>query len=580
MTGNVPPTIGNLSSLQYFSVTQAKLEDKLPDSMGKLQNLEYLALSNNNLSGSIPSSIFNISSLQALYLDQNEFEGSLPGNLWDALPYLGILYLNYNRFWVPIPTSISNATYLVNFEVASNSISGEVPSLAKLSELRRFIIDGNLLGMDRGADLNFICTLTNGTKLQILTLVQNKLKGGIPNCIGNLSVMLTMFRLSDNLIEGILPVGVGNLVNLTRLELARNDIHGNIPQSIGNIVKLKVLDLTGNSFSVNIPLSLGNLQSMTHLSLRNNKLEGEIPSSISECQNLLLLDLSGNNLVGLIPQGVISLPSLSLLLDLSQNNLTGVLPDEIDKLINVNVLNLGHNSLSGPIPMSIGNCLSMEELYLENNFFEGTIPLSLRLMRGLRVLNISSCRLTGQIPEFLQSLNLTSISVSFNGLEGALPTKGVFSSVVMADVVGNEKLCGGLPQFKLPKCEFENPRMRRLSRYVKVILYTLSVLVAITCIIVLVYLLRHRRGKQDRLPSNPAKDGLLKVSYHSLSKATGGFSSMNLIGVGSFGSVYKGFLDQTQTTVAIKVLDLARHEGPKSFIAECEALRTLDIVIL
>ena len=52
-------------------------------------------------------------------------------------------------------------------------------------------------------------------------------------------------------------------------------------------------------------------------------------------------------------------------------------------------------------------------------------------------------------------------------------------------------------------------------------------------------------------------------------------SSTNLIGVGSFGSVYKGILDQGKHTVAIKVLNLLRHGASKSFMAECEILRNI-----
>ncbi|XXG58773.1 hypothetical protein AAC387_Pa04g0995 [Persea americana] len=67
----------------------------------------------------------------------------------------------------------------------------------------------------------------------------------------------------------------------------------------------------------------------------------------------------------------------------------------------------------------------------------------------------------------------------------------------------------------------------------------------------------------------------LEVTYAELLKATNGFSSTNLIGVGSFGFVYKGFLDQLGLTAAVKVLKLQQHRVSKSFIAECKALRSI-----
>ena len=45
------------------------------------------------------------------------------------------------------------------------------------------------------------------------------------------------------------------------------------------------------------------------------------------------------------------------------------------------------------------------------------------------------------------------------------------------------------------------------------------------------------------------------ISYKVLHRATNGFSLNNLIGSGSFGSVYKGVLNQEEMLVAVKVLN-------------------------
>uniref|UniRef100_A0A7N2LCV5 Protein kinase domain-containing protein n=1 Tax=Quercus lobata TaxID=97700 RepID=A0A7N2LCV5_QUELO len=65
------------------------------------------------------------------------------------------------------------------------------------------------------------------------------------------------------------------------------------------------------------------------------------------------------------------------------------------------------------------------------------------------------------------------------------------------------------------------------------------------------------------------------IEGNGLLDATNGFSSTNLIGVGSFGSVYKGIFDHDRQTVAIKVLNHLRYGASKSFKAECKALRNI-----
>ena len=70
----------------------------------------------------------------------------------------------------------------------------------------------------------------------------------------------------------------------------------------------------------------------------------------------------------------------------------------------------------------------------------------------------------------------------------------------------------------------------------------------------------------------------LKVSYNTLFEATDRFSSANLIGAGTFGSVYKVILDtppHRPQVVAVKVFDMLHPEALKSFNAECEALRNI-----
>jgi len=63
----------------------------------------------------------------------------------------------------------------------------------------------------------------------------------------------------------------------------------------------------------------------------------------------------------------------------------------------------------------------------------------------------------------------------------------------------------------------------------------------------------------------------VRVSYAELANATNGFASENLIGAGSFGSVYKGTMkiNDQQMVIAVKVLNLMQRGASQSFVAEC-----------
>ncbi|XP_027185099.1 probable LRR receptor-like serine/threonine-protein kinase At3g47570 [Coffea eugenioides] len=65
-----------------------------------------------------------------------------------------------------------------------------------------------------------------------------------------------------------------------------------------------------------------------------------------------------------------------------------------------------------------------------------------------------------------------------------------------------------------------------------------------------------------------------RISYFELLQATNGYNKSNLLGTGSFGSVYRGTLDDGRA-VAIKVFNLQVDGAFKSFDVECEVLRNL-----
>ena len=94
-------------------------------------------------------------------------------------------------------------------------------------------------------------------------------------------------------------------------------------------------------------------------------------------------------------------------------------------------------------------------------------------------------------------------------------------------------------------------------------------------IVFLVYCVYRRKKERSSLQTLSFREPFFKVSYRMLLKATEGFSSSNLLGAGTYGSVFKGVLEHNQMRVAVKVLNLQQPGASKSFMAECKALRNV-----
>ena len=129
------------------------------------------------------------------------------------------------------------------------------------------------------------------------------------------------------------------------------------------------------------------------------------------------------------------------------------LPIKVGKLRNLNTLDLSLNNLYGKIPQTIRDYESLEYLYLQGNSFDQNIPSSLASLKGLVDLDLSLNNLSGKLPKDLQELSfLQYLNISFNNLEGEVPTEGVFQNVSAVSMTGNRKLCGGIPNLRLPPC--------------------------------------------------------------------------------------------------------------------------------
>ncbi|KDP38868.1 hypothetical protein JCGZ_05025 [Jatropha curcas] len=440
---------------------------------------------------------------------------------------------------------VGNMSFLRKLSLPNNDLQGEIPpEFGYLFRLQILDLGNNSI------EGKIPVELSNCSNLQGLALPRNKLAGSIPFQLSSLSKLTALF-IHKNYLNGTIPPSLGNLTSLEILGAAGNFLIGTIPDTLGQLKRLSIFDISTNKLAGTLPMEIGNLEKLQWLTLDHNRLSGPVPTSISIRSSLIRLQLHNHNFHSAIPSGLDWQNMLFL-------NLAGS--------------NLPKSNLTGEIPNELGQCKSHVNLYMEGNKFQGTLPLSFASLRGLRVLDLSRNNLSGKIPEYLEKFSLEYLNFSFNNFEGDIPIKGIFANASAIFVEGNNRICGGIPELKLPRCVNQETKRRKLD-VVKLVTIAVS---GVFCLIILLIFLhcKFKKNTKERPP-----DMLLRsfqsLSYNRILKATNGFSSENLLGVGSFGAVYKGNLEENGALIAIKVINLQQQGGLKSFMAECKVLQNI-----
>ncbi|KAI9074195.1 hypothetical protein K1719_043849 [Acacia pycnantha] len=275
-----------------------------------------------------------------------------------------------------------------------------------------------------------------------------------------------------------------------------------------------------------------------------NQLEGSIPKSISNCTSLKEIYLDGNSFTGFVPKGIGKLDKLNFL-DFSYNHLKGPIPSNIFNISTWRTLNLAGNSLSGVLPSNLGIGLpNLKDLRLQVNGLTGQIPSSISNASKLITLRLSSNKFNGAIPNVLGNLtNLMELDLGENHLSGLIP-----------DTVN-----------KLHSLQLLSLSNNRLQGF---IINELCQLKSLTIVI-----LKNKRDDDNNSTERDltALDTPIRISYFELLRGTNGFSESNLVGFGSFGSIYKAILPN-EKIVAVKVLNLDIEEASRSFDVECSAM--------
>eukprot|EP01018_Ginkgo_biloba_P009089 Gb_08205 [translate_table: standard] len=595
LTGLIPPQLGQLTKLRILYMDGNKLTGAIPSSLSNISTLTYLELDTNKLSGAIPPELGILTQLGTLLLYDNQLTGQIPWELCAKRTNLQALYLWGNQLSGNIPNSLANCSQLTQLDLRDNRLSGTIPiELGNLPLLELLQLHGNQLVSGSNTALPILTALTNCSHLQQIDLGDNHLTGVLPVSIGQLPTKLYHLSLYSNSIGGEIPQQIGNLTNLTllldlsfnnftgsipstlgrlqkleRLYLDFNKLEGSIPREIGQQTGLGLFSLADNMLSGRIPHTFANLKQLRNLYLYSNHLSGNIPASLGQSWRLEVLDLSDNKLSGKIPPEVAGLQNV-ISLNLSGNMLEGRLPPEVSKMIHVLTIDISKNKLGGQIPSTIESCSELQSLNLSWNSLQGPIPNSLAQLKSLEDVDLSYNNLSGSIPKSLEKLGmLRHLNISFNNFSGEIPRAGFFTNLTVTSFMGNPGLCG--QWLNMPPCSTPTHTKQRDHALLKKIVIPV---VSITCFIICVSLVSRflcRRCREKSKNALALNVGYPKISHRELIDATNGFNEANLLGVGSFGAVYKAIFSDGRMA-AVKVFNLQNEESHKSFSTECKAL--------
>ncbi|KAB1220950.1 LRR receptor-like serine/threonine-protein kinase GSO1 [Morella rubra] len=446
-----------------------------------------------------------------------------------------VLDLSFMGLVGTIPPHVGNLSFLVVLALRNNSFHGSIPiELAHLKRLKIFHFLFNNLDGELPLWMGLL------SKLQYLNLEYNHFTGTIPSAMSNMSSLRVLALTSNNLV-GSIPSFFFNLPRLQRIYLGGNKLSGPILAISYNMPSLQEIDLFSNQLSGRLPTNMfDHLPNLQSLGMAYNQLDGGLPSSLFKCKQLQYLDLNSNKLTGRVPKEIGNLTALTdLYLDF--NNFEGRLPPEIGNLGMLMVMILSNNSFEGRVPLEIGNLTMLTMLYLSTitlKLMEPYIPLGDRLvikfsnrlsfskvgnMKVLTQLDLSKNQLSGDIPMTIGGLkDLTDLSLADNRLEGAIPES--FGELFGQDATK-----------EMPKVLLVDAELSPLAQW-------------------------------------------RRISQQELIQATDGFSLNNLLGEGSFGSVYKGTLSDGMNIATKRlniVIDVASaleylHHGYSTSIVHCD----------
>lgn len=369
--------------------------------------------------------------------------GTIPGKL-GAMTALETLSLSNQKLTGVIP-SVSSLTNLRSLDLGYNSLTGDIPDFKGIKDSIQTISAGSnyLNGTLESGEIGSL------TELRYFDLSNNIMFGKLPETLLQTMTSLSYLDLSLNSFSGSIPAEFfdnGEFTELNHLALSKNFLTGSIP-NVGKLVELQHLHLDTNKFTGTIPKSVFGMTKLLMLMLGHNKLHGTLSDKIGDLTNLMSLHLGSSGLHGALPSKLSMLQDSLQYIDIADNRFTGAFPSEklLGERSSLISVEFGKNDWTpGPLPEGILH-ETMEHFDVAFSNLVGTIPQQVHNMKNLQTLRMQSNAMTGTIPYQMEDLlSLRFIDLANNQLTGVVDLcdlvlrSGSLDALV---VTGNELNC-------------------------------------------------------------------------------------------------------------------------------------------
>ncbi|KAL3748957.1 hypothetical protein ACJRO7_010102 [Eucalyptus globulus] len=612
LTGIFPEEFGSLTYLTEIDLSRNYINGSLPTSLTQIP-LTILSAVGNRISG-IPREIGNISTLEELVLEDNLLAGTLEPNIGN-LSHLRRLLLSANNFSGTIPEFFRNLKNLEDFRIDGSPLSGKIPDfIGNWTKIRRLDMQGTSM---EGPIPSSISLLTNLMELRI-----SDLKGPSSN-FPDLQGMNTMKYLimRNCLLTGSIPDYVGEWTRLMILDLSVNRLTGQVPDKMGaEYMFLTNNSLTGavpswvTSSKQNLDLSYNNFIDSSPVSCQQSRvnlvssytyqnkslwcLEKDLPCSGKAQYNSLFINCGGNKTIidGNQYEEDTSLNGPSSFSSSSSfwperwaSSTTGVYMGneyadytaEYPYFVNVNGSGLYQTARLSPWSIRYyGLCMmkgsykvrlhfaefqfSDDETY--NSLGKRIFDVSIQGNQVLKDFNIAEAAggvgkgIFKDFDDIYVSGSTLDIHLYWSGKgTTAIPRRGIYGPLICAIAV-------------TPNQDFGSTGLS-VGAITGIVVASVVLLVSIILVLWL-------RGFLDcRDVEDPELRGLdIQTSHFTLRQikaATGNFNSVNKIGEGGFGPVYKGTLSNG-TIIAVKQLSSRSKQGNREFLNEIGMISALQ----